>query len=99
MNEITRFHEVLIDFLKITLFKEPEELKEAFIQLKEDFENLNDDRYEQRALLYLDATSWLESKIENRSVEEVIYEKRRGLRWFKSLIDNKTAHLGDSFSS
>ncbi|MEM9052708.1 MAG: hypothetical protein AAGC47_11700 [Bacteroidota bacterium] len=80
MNEITRFHEVLIDFLKTSLFKAPEDLKGAFAQLKEDFENLNDDRYEQRALLYLDATSWLESKIENRSVEEVIYEKRQGLR-------------------
>lgn len=40
------------------------------------FEN---DPYEKRYFLYLDILSWLESKIENRSIGEVIREKASSL--------------------
>lgn len=35
--------------------------------------------YEKRAFLYLDIISWLESKIENRPVAEIIQEKAKEL--------------------
>ena len=43
------------------------------LQLKQ----YEDDPYERRAFLYLDILSWLESKIENRSVSEIIREKSK----------------------
>ena len=36
-------------------------------------------RYERRSFLYLDILSWLESKIQNRSIAEIIKEKAQQL--------------------
>jgi hypothetical protein len=36
---------------------------------------LEGDPYERRAFLYLDVLSWLESRIENKSVESIIRRK------------------------
>ena len=38
-------------------------------------ESLQDNKFEKRAFLYFDIISWLESKIENRSVQLIIKEK------------------------
>ena len=38
-------------------------------------EGLQKNKFEKRAFLYFDIISWLESKIENRSVQEIIKEK------------------------
>jgi len=51
------------------------DLKAAFIELKEKLEQLESDPFERRPFLYLDIISWLESKIQGRSVQEVIQEK------------------------
>jgi len=53
----------------------PDELKQAFIDLKKDLLPLRNNAYEKRAFLYFDIISWLESKIENRSNQEIIREK------------------------
>ena len=77
MNEITKFHRILIKFIKQALFKDRRKLKKSFSQLKLEFEIIYQDPYERRSLLYLDIISWLESKIENISVEHIIYNKRQ----------------------
>ncbi|MCI5081199.1 MAG: hypothetical protein MRY78_05880, partial [Saprospiraceae bacterium] len=51
------------------------ELKDEFIRLKDKLTQLEDDRFEKRPFLYLDIISWLESKIEERPVQEIIREK------------------------
>lgn len=51
------------------------QLKEEFIQLKEQLDRVVTKPYEQRTYTYLDVGSWLQSKIENKSVQEVIREK------------------------
>lgn len=51
------------------------DLKAAFIELREKLLLLEDDPFERRPFLYLDIISWLESKIEDRTVQEVIQEK------------------------
>ena len=76
MDEIMKLHETLIHFLKISLFKKRDDLKKAFIQLKLELEQLNEDPYEKRSFLYLDIISWLESNIEGKSVEVIIRKKR-----------------------
>ncbi|PHI21535.1 hypothetical protein CEQ90_01600 [Lewinellaceae bacterium SD302] len=51
------------------------ELKEEFIQLKEQLDGVSDRPFEQRTFTYLDVASWLKSKIEDKSVQQVIREQ------------------------
>lgn len=53
----------------------PEQLKGAFIDLKEKLLALTNNPYEKRAFIYFDIISWLESKIEGRSNQLIIREK------------------------
>ena len=53
----------------------PRELHGEFIELRAKLERASADPYEQRPFLYLDIISWLDSKIENRPVQDVIREK------------------------
>ena len=55
----------------------PHELKAAFVKLYKELKKYENDPYERRAFLYLDVLSWLESKIENRPVGEIIREKAK----------------------
>ena len=55
----------------------PHQLKTAFVNLHKELKQYEDDPYERRAFLYLDILSWLESKIENRPVREIIREKSK----------------------
>jgi len=58
------------------------ELNSEFVHLKEKLMKLQDVPYEKRAFLYLDIISWLDSKIEERPLEEIVREKflqREGL--------------------
>ncbi len=66
--------EILI-FLRKALYLDKNNLKEAFIKLKNRLEILLEHPYEKRSFLYLDIISWLESKIRNRHVGEIIQEK------------------------
>lgn len=49
----------------------------AFSELKKEMEKLQTSRYEKRAFLYFDIISWLESKIDNIQVEEIIKRKAK----------------------
>jgi tetratricopeptide (TPR) repeat protein len=53
------------------------ELIKAYANLKEQMLFLESNPYEKRAFVYFDIISWLESKIERRTVQEVIQEKAR----------------------
>jgi hypothetical protein len=46
-----------------------------FKKLHETYNSLEKNTYEKRAFLYLDIISWLESKIENRKIGDIIREK------------------------
>lgn len=49
-----------------------DELRNEFVVLKDKLEKLQDDPFEKRPFLYLDIISWLRSKIEGRTVQDVI---------------------------
>lgn len=53
----------------------PRELPQEFIALREKLIRVSEDSYEQRPFLYLDIISWLDSKIQNRPVQDIIREK------------------------
>jgi hypothetical protein len=56
-------------------------LKSEFKKLHSQLIELEKRPFENRAFLYLDVISWLESKIENRPIGDIIREKfRKNLR-------------------
>ena len=80
--KVDDLHEVqkeMINFVQELKNIYPHELKGAFKRLYKKLKVYEDDPYERRAFLYLDVLSWLESKIQDRPVAEVIKEKAKAL--------------------
>jgi hypothetical protein len=75
MESLQKVQRYVLDFLKRLALIKPEELRSEFKKLHNKLVSLQENPFEQRAFLYLDIISWLESKIENRSVQEIIREK------------------------
>jgi tetratricopeptide (TPR) repeat protein len=81
MNELHEVQREMIKFLRKLGSIYPHELKDAFKHFLERLKVYENHPYEKRAFLYLDIISWLESKIENKPVAEIIQEKaKRTLR-------------------
>lgn len=75
MNDLHEVQKEMIKFLRSLGNMYPGELKNAFIKLYENLKKYETHPYESRAFLYLDILSWLESRIENKPVDEVIKSK------------------------
>lgn len=54
----------------------PHEIKAAFKKIHTRLAKFKNHPYEKRAFLYLDILSWLESKIKNKPIAQIIKEKR-----------------------
>ena len=79
MNDLHGVQREMIGFVRSLGDIYPQELKGAFKKLHTTLKQYEEDPYERRAFLYLDVMSWLESKIENKPVSEVIQEKAKTL--------------------
>jgi hypothetical protein len=75
MEDLYEVQKEMIKFLRGLGDIYPHELKNEFIKLLNKFKEFEEHPYEKRAFLYLDVISWLESKIENKSVNLIIREK------------------------
>jgi hypothetical protein len=75
MEDLYLVQKEMIKFLKLLGDIYPQDIKMAFKQLHAKLKVFENDPYEKRAFLYLDVLSWLESKIENKSVESIIRRK------------------------
>lgn len=75
MEELGEVHREILRFLKKTPQMQKKELKQQFLELKNKLEKLLKHPFEKRPFLYLDIISWLESKIENRLVQDIIQDK------------------------
>jgi tetratricopeptide (TPR) repeat protein len=75
MEDLYLVQKEMITFLKKLGDIYPQEIKAAFKELHAKLKVFEDDPYEKRAFLYLDVLSWLESRIENKSVESIIRRK------------------------
>lgn len=62
-------------FLRKSLSSKPKDLKNSFIALKANLQKTADDKYNRRSYQYLDILSWLQSKIDNEPVQNVIRRK------------------------
>ena len=75
MNELHLVQRKFITFLRGLSNIYPHELKSAFINLHKELKVFENHPYEKRSFMYLDIISWLESKIENVSVESIVRKK------------------------
>jgi hypothetical protein len=75
MEDLYEVQKEMIKFLRNLGEIYPNELRSEFIKLHKKLKIYEDHPYESRAFLYLDVISWLESKIENKSVDRIIKTK------------------------
>jgi hypothetical protein len=71
------YQKYLLDFLTQLGTGLPEKIEKAFVTLYKKLKPLLNNPYEKRAFVYFDIISWLESKIYNRSNQEIIQEKAK----------------------
>jgi hypothetical protein len=76
-EHLYKFETTMMDFFRQYLLtgNRNKNMAQPFSLLKEKLELLSKDPYEKQALSYFDFISWLESKIEKRSFEEVMRRK------------------------
>lgn len=75
MNDLHEVQKEMISFLRKLPDVSPLEIKGAFRELYETLKKYEDHPFERRSFLYLDIISWLESKIEDVPVAEVMQKK------------------------
>ena len=75
MNDLHEVQKEMIKFIRGLQDIYPHDLKKAFKRLLETLKTFEDHPFERRAFLYLDIISWLESKIENKPVGQIIKTK------------------------
>jgi len=74
---LRNFHKIMLKFLRKLGGISQSELTEAFKSLKDQLVPLTDNPYEKISFIYFDIISWLESKIKDRPVQDVIREKAK----------------------
>ena len=75
MNDLHEVQKAMIRFVRGLGDIYPHELKTAFEALYEELRQYENDPYERRSFLYLDILSWLESKIKNEPIADIISKK------------------------
>ena len=75
MEDLYEVQKEFIKFLRGLGDIYPHEVKGEFIKLLNKLKEFENDPYQSRAFLYLDIISWLESKIENKPIGQVIRRK------------------------
>jgi len=75
-GNLSLYQKYILDFLKRLLMEqEIKNVRNRFEALKVQMESLRENKFERKAFLYFDIISWLEAKIQNRSVQDLIKEK------------------------
>lgn len=75
MKNLTVIEENMIRFFRQSLMQSPREIKPLFEQFLHTIKHLEKNRFETRALAYLDIISWLESKVQNKTMSEILQAK------------------------
>ncbi len=75
MQNLSVVEEEIFRFLRKSFHLDKKQVKAAFIALKGKLEKYKDNPLESRSFMYLDIISWLESKIKNVPVQEIMREK------------------------
>jgi hypothetical protein len=77
MKNLTMVEEEIFRFLKSSIKLNSRQIKPELEKLLTNIKHLEKDRFETRAFAYLDIISWVESKVYNKTMGEVIQEKHQ----------------------
>ncbi|MEO9884296.1 MAG: hypothetical protein ABJR05_11235 [Balneola sp.] len=77
MNDLNLVQEEILQFIKNLGGLEQDQVRSAFINLRKRLLEINTMPYQKRPFLYLDIVSWLESKIANKPIQDIINSKFR----------------------
>ena len=75
MQNLSLVEEEMFKFLRKSFYLSAKKLQPEFEKLLDNIKGLEKSRFETRAFAYLDIISWLESKVYNKPVYEIIREK------------------------
>lgn len=75
MKNLTVVEEEMFRFLKYSFGVPPSTLKPELEKLLHKIKHLEKSRHETRAFAYLDIISWIEAKVYNKSMGDIIYNK------------------------
>lgn len=75
MENLSVVEEEIFKFIRKSFHLSPKQFKDAFSSLREKLKKYEDNPLESRSFMYLDIISWLESKIENVPVQDIIRDK------------------------
>lgn len=80
-KDLHQFQRLILGFLKgLNPQLSPQDVIHRFEALRKKMLTLQNDPYESRAFVYFDIVSWLESKIEQRPIMEIMREKAQQIR-------------------
>ena len=77
MNDLHLVQREIISFLKSLNAIYPQALNQAFVGLHKKLKAIENHPFEKRSFLYLDIISWLESKIQGKSLQTIVLKKAR----------------------
>ena len=77
MNDLNSVQEEILLFLRNLPQTNEDQLARKFKKLQSTLIELQKKPYQKRAFLYLDIISWLDSKMQNTTIQEVIRAKFR----------------------
>ncbi|MBX3241429.1 MAG: hypothetical protein KIT80_18105 [Chitinophagaceae bacterium] len=86
MQNLSVVEEEIFRFLRKSFHLDKKQVRSAFVALKNKLEKYKDNPLESRSFMYLDIISWLESKMKNVPVQDIIREK------YLKAIANKQKH-------
>ncbi len=75
MENQTIIEKEMIDFLRESLQRSPSKVKDEFKLFLQKIKKLETSRFETRAFSYFDIVAWIESKVYNKSMSEIIVKK------------------------
>ncbi|MEO6406000.1 MAG: hypothetical protein ABIY51_10480 [Ferruginibacter sp.] len=75
MDNMSLVEEEVFKFLRKTFHLPAQKIKPEFVKLLATMKQFEKDRYETRAFVYLDIISWLESKVQEKPIAEIILQK------------------------
>ncbi|MBU3713572.1 MAG: hypothetical protein FGM46_01340 [Ferruginibacter sp.] len=75
MQNLSSVEEAIFKFLRNAFHTDKGKLKQAFTELLEKLRKFEHNRFEARAFVYLDIISWLESKISQKPIAEIIRQR------------------------
>jgi hypothetical protein len=75
MKNLSVVERAILEFLQRSFHKDPRQLKPDFEGLRERLLPYEHDAHERRSFMYLDFVSWLESRIREVPVQQIIRER------------------------